>query len=111
VLIGGDQGALAVLRGGSEWAAVHLAFRLEDSNLWKLAAFPQFLRRCFAASYGRGSVATVAKDSLLDPAESNLAAQVPGIERELPAFARRSRGLAVPLLVLALLLLAIRVYL
>jgi hypothetical protein len=111
VLIGSEKRPLAVLRGAADWASVHVAFDLKDSNLFKLAAFPQFVRRCFAASYGRKAQPVVAPGSLLDPAESILAEQAPvPANRALRSFSEEPTGLSVAFLILGLLLLAIRVY-
>ena len=50
----GDQRVpLGVLVDGGTTASMHLAFRLQDSNLPLLAAFPQLLRRAFVRSYGK----------------------------------------------------------
>ena len=110
-LIHGADGPLALLFPGDESASVHLAFELEDSNFFKLAAFPQFVRRSFAQAYGRKAVPQIVSGALLDPSESRLIRQGPQVaERPLPQFAVLSTALAVPLLLLALLFLAIRTY-
>ena len=110
-LIEGVDGPLALLIPGEEFASVHLAFELGNSNFFKLAAFPQFVRRSFARAYGRKAVPVLVEGALLDPVESRLSREgALAADRPLPQFAVLSTALAVPLLVLALLFLAIRAY-
>ncbi len=109
-LLRGAQQDLIVVAETAETASVHAAFRLGDSNFALLAAFPQFLRRCYVRAYGRKAQAQVAEGSLLDAAESDLAGDERPAARPLPEFQVPATPLAVPLLLLALLLLAIRVY-
>ena len=53
VLVRADHGPLIVVDEGERWTSVHASFRLSDSNFWRLPAFPQFIRRCFARSVPR----------------------------------------------------------
>lgn len=113
-LIVGEHGALGVLTKTSAGASVHTAFRLSDSNLALLAAFPQLVRRSFAASYGAMAKPRLAPTNLLSAAESDLRASwhgEPPPDRPLPAFGADGDSLAVPLLLLALAALVLRVYL
>jgi len=109
-LLRGAQQDLIVVAETAESASVHAAFRLVDSNFALLAAFPQFLRRCYVRAYGRQAEARVAEDSLLDANESDLSAADRPVVRPLPVFRTPATPLAVPLLLLALLLLAVRIY-
>ncbi|MHC4079172.1 MAG: hypothetical protein ACYST0_12115, partial [Planctomycetota bacterium] len=109
-LLRGAQQDLIVVAETAETASVHAAFRLADSNFALLAAFPQFLRRCYVRAYGQKAQARVAADSLLDAAESDLASGERPAARPLPGFHMPATPLAVPLLLLALLLLVFRVY-
>ncbi|MEM7198670.1 MAG: VWA domain-containing protein [Planctomycetota bacterium] len=115
-LIRAAHGPLAVLSRDptSEPAAasVHVAFRLSDSNFALLPAFPQFVRRSFARSFGAGDGAVPGSDSLLSAAESDLRPPSTGrpAERPLPAFGAPSVPLAPGLLLLALAALALRVW-
>ena len=116
-LLGGDPGILGVVVDRPESASVHLAFRLGDSNLFKLAAFPQLLRRAFARSFGAEARPQLVGEPLLDAAESDLAGalasgdlRAAAPDRDLPVFATPATRLALPLLVLALVLLAVRAY-
>ena len=109
VLVQGEAGPLVALR--PDGRGVHVAFRLAQSNLGLLPAFPQFLRRCFAAAHGEAGRPQLAATNLLRPAESDLgpgaAAPAP---RPLPAFGVPPVELAVPLLLLALFAMAVRIY-
>lgn len=116
-LLRGDSGVLGVVVDGPDSSSVHLAFRLGESNLFKLAAFPQFVRRAFARSFGAEARPRLVGDPLLDAGESDLsgaAGGVPGVaaqaDRPLPVFATPATRLALVLLVLALLFLAVRAY-
>lgn len=107
----GDHGPLLVVDEGEDRAAVHAAFRLTDSNLPLLAAFPQLLRRAFARSYGRKARPVVSDEALLDAAESDLrVAHGATSSRPLPEPASPDVSLVVPLLVLAMAAVALRVY-
>ena len=117
VLMDGDSGPLGLVVGGGDAKSVHLAFRLGESNFYKLAAFPQFVRRAFARSFGAEASWRRVGASLLDAGESNLrgpsGAPLGASRREdrpLPGFATPSSRLALPLLVLALLFVALRAY-
>ena len=109
-LLRSAQQDLIVVAETAETASVHAAFRLQDSNFALLAAFPQFLRRCYVRAYGRQVKARIAPDNLLDAAESDLSGGDRPEARPLPVFETPATPLAVPLLLLALLLLAIRIY-
>jgi hypothetical protein len=109
-LLWAEHGPLAVVVDGPEHSSVHLSFRLADSNFAMLAAFPQFLRRCFARAY-RSAPAAAAPGALLDAAESDLRERAAdAADRPLPAFGEEGRSLAAWLLVAALLLLAARAW-
>lgn len=98
---------LAVVAGQGDIASVHFAFRLADSNLPLLAAFPQLLRRVFVRCYGRGAAPRVTTDP---PAadELDLRTLAMAQERSLPPFAGRPVDLTPACLLLALLALACR---
>lgn len=91
VAIGGEP---LVWRGGQPLLSVHrgrrvvqCAFRLPDANLWLLAAFPQLLRRAYAAAHADVAAVRMAPDNLLDAAESDLrASSGAAANRPLPAF-------------------------
>lgn len=117
VLLGGDAGVLGLVLDGKDSSSVHLAFRLGESNFFKLAAFPQFVRRAFARSYGSRAESRLFGEPLLDTAESDLSGGSSGgtnpirqTDRPLPVFATPATRLALPLLVLAVLFLAVRAY-
>ncbi len=105
----GERVPLGVLVDGGDTASVHFAFRLEDSNLPLLAAFPQLLRRSFVRSYGQ-PVASIASPSLSPVAERNLTLSVEGNDRDLPQFAAVDRGLARWFVLLGLLALSLRAF-
>ena len=117
VLFEGDSGPLGLVVGVGKAKSIHLAFRLGESNFYKLAAFPQFVRRAFARSFGAEASWRRLGPALLDARESNLGgvlgaflgAQIRG-NRPLPGFATPSSRLALPLLVLALLFVVLRAY-
>lgn len=111
VLLWGTGGALMVLAGAGASRSLHIAFQLADSNLPLLPAFPQLLRRAFARCYGDQSRARLATGNLLSASESDLHLMMPRpLDRPLPAFGLPGTSLSVPLLLLALLALAGRVY-
>lgn len=109
VLVHGEAGPLVALR--PDGRGVHFAFRLAQSNLGLLPAFPQFLRRCFAAAHGEAGRPQLAATNLLRSAESDLRpASVAPPSRPLPTFGAPPVELAVPLLLLALFAMALRIY-
>ncbi|MEZ5963642.1 MAG: hypothetical protein R3F56_07325 [Planctomycetota bacterium] len=66
---------------------VQCAFRLTDANLWLLPAFPQLLRRAYAAAHAEVAAVRSHPDNLLAPAESDLRNWTgAGQDRPLPAF-------------------------
>ena len=110
-LIQGERGALMVLVEGEERATIHTAFRMSDSNIGLLPAFPQLLRRSLSRAYGQPALPRPVLPRLLSLLESDLrGGEVRPGDRPLRAFGRPGRSLAVPLLILALLCLAVRVY-
>jgi hypothetical protein len=95
--------------GAGDVASVHFAFRLQDSNLPLLAAFPQLLRRAFVRAYGPGAAPRV----LTPPpaaGEQDLAAPARGDARELPEFGTPPQDLSSWCLALALAALALRAF-
>lgn len=98
---------LAVVAGRGDVASVHFAFRLADSNLPLLAAFPQLLRRAFVRCHGRGAAPVVATPPP-DPGELDLRQAAAASERPLPPFAAAPVDLSVACLLLGLLALACR---
>ena len=112
-LVAAEHGPLMVVDEGQEWTSVHAAFRLGDSNLPLLPAFPQLLRRCYSRSFQGQAEASLAPRNLLSPAESDLRRLAPEeayLERPLGPVGRPGTSLVVPLLLLALAALAVRVY-
>ena len=112
-LITAEHGPLMVVDEGEIWTSVHFAFRLGDSNLPLLPAFPQLLRRSFARSFRDLARATPSPANLLSPEESDLrrrATEEAYRERPLPALGEAGTSLVVPLLLLALGAAALRVY-
>ena len=110
-LISGERGPLMVVVESGDRATVHTAFRMADSNIGLLPAFPQLLRRSLSRAYGEPARPRPEPPRLLSPAESELrhaAGQVRN--RPLPEFGRDGSSLAVPVLLLGLLALAVRVY-
>jgi hypothetical protein len=98
---------LAVVAGTGDVASVHFAFRLADSNLPLLAAFPQLLRRAFVRCHGRGA-APVVVTTPPEPGELDLRQAAPASERPLPPFAPAPVDLSVACLLVGLLALACR---
>jgi hypothetical protein len=97
------------LEDGSETASVHLAFRLQDSNLPLLAAFPQLLRRSFVRSYGE--VVTEVGGADPPPAgEQDLLHSVRSESRPLPEFGGKELSLARWFVLAGLLMLAVRAF-
>lgn len=109
---GGPPEPLLVYVAGPEGiASLHAAFRLQDSSLWMLAAFPQLLRRSLLRAYGEAAAIVPDPQNLTATSESDLQQRGGGTDRPLPAFATEGRNLTVWCLVLALLLLALRSWL
>jgi len=103
----GTTAPLAVLVHGPVASSVHFAFRLQDSNLGLLPAFPQLLLRSFRAGYGHGK--GIAPPILSPLAEADLrgdGSDTP--DRPLPPFPEPARDLGPHCMLLALLLLAVR---
>lgn len=105
----GRREPLAVVVATGDVASVHFAFRLQDSNLPLLAAFPQLLRRAFVRSYGAGAAPRV-----LTPApgarEQDLLQPARAADRPLPAFGTEDRDLSPWVLVVGLCALALRAF-
>lgn len=98
---------LAVIAGDAECASVHFAFRLQDSNLPLLAAFPQLLRRAFVRCYGAGAALSVRSEPPA-PGELDLRTATVGQDRLLPPFAGADTALAPWCVLAGLLALAMR---
>lgn len=80
----GGQPLIAVRPGRR---AVQCAFRLTDANLWLLPAFPQLLRRAYAAAHAEVAAVRLAADNLVDAAESDLRSWPGGaVDRPLPTW-------------------------
>lgn len=104
---GGPNVPLAVVCGTRDRASIHFGFRLQDSNLPLLPAFPQLLRRAFLRCYGTGSELQVA--TAPSPAgEQDLQHLAAGPDRSLPDFGTPDLDLAPLLLGLGLGALALR---
>ncbi len=103
----GARTPLAVVVDGGDTASVHFAFRLQDSNLPLLAAFPQLLRRAFVRCHGSAAALAVTTPA---PAagEQDLRTAATGADRPLPPFAAPDRDLAALCLLAGLLALALR---
>jgi hypothetical protein len=108
-ILDGDGAPLAVAVERAEGRSVHLGFRLEDSNLPYLAAFPQFLRRAFL--WLQPERIPPRELGVIPVAEADLRRGPAAENRPLPEFSRPGAGLAAPLLLLAVLLLAVRAHL
>ncbi|MFT4516211.1 MAG: hypothetical protein ACI91B_004933 [Planctomycetota bacterium] len=100
---------LGVLVDGGDTASVHLAFRLQDSNLPLLPAFPQLLRRAFVRSYGEAAT-SIAGPTASPASERDLSAPAAGEDRGLPEFAGTEQGLAQWFVLAGLLALALRAF-
>jgi hypothetical protein len=101
---------LAVVAGSPGLASVHFGFRLQDSNLPLLPAFPQLLRRAFLRCYGTD--AKVRRVGAPPPAgEQDLWNLARGADRPLPEFASPERDLAPWLLFGGLIALVLRGFL
>ena len=112
VLIRGEHGPLMTVDERVDGSAsLHCAFRLDDSNLPLLAAFPQLLRRAYARSYGTAAQASIGEGALCRAAESDLRGPVRRpADRPLPDFGTPGLELAPWLLAVAALLLVVRLY-
>jgi len=108
VLVWAEEGPLLGLRRTASGAFLHAAFRLGDSNLPLLAAFPQLLRRAYAAAWGVQDQPPV-RGHGVDAAESVLV-QASGSDRPLQPFGDPPVELGPWLLALAAALVAARVY-
>lgn len=97
---------LAVVCGDGSRASVHFAFRLADSNLPLLAAFPQLLRRAFVRCHGLA--APPRWDAVPPPGEQDLRSAATAEDRPLPKFATGDTDLAGICLWVGLLALALR---
>ena len=106
---GDGREPLAVIVRGRGTASVHFAFRLQDGNLWSLAAFPQLLRRAFVTSYGTAAVAA-AKSPAPAAGEIDLTRRVEAPDRPLPQFAGADLLLARWFVLAGLVLLALRAW-
>jgi hypothetical protein len=106
---GGPNVPLAVVCGGADLASVHFAFRLQDSNLPLLPAFPQLLRRAFVRTYGAGA-ALRAVTPVPAVGEQDLSRSAHAPDRPLPAFGTPDRNLAPWLLFAGLVALALRAF-
>lgn len=112
-LLFGEHGPLLVAEETPAGYSVHASFRLSDSNLALLPAFPQLVRRTFARAFGAAAGPRLSPANLLDARESRLQRLAPPaayVDRPLPEFGAPGTSLAVPLLVLALAAVALRVY-
>jgi hypothetical protein len=100
---------LAVVAGDDNLASVHFAFRLQDSNLPLLSAFPQLLRRAFVRCYGAAAKLKV-RSPATAPGEQDLERRAAGADRPLPPFGTPDRELAAWSLLLGLCALALRAF-
>lgn len=106
---GGRREALAVVVGDGDVASVHFAFRLQDSNLPLLAAFPQLLRRAFVRSYGAGAAPRVLT-AAPGAGEQDLLRPATAPDRPLPAFGTEDEDLSPWFLLAGLCALAVRAF-
>lgn len=104
---GGERLPLAVVVPGDQ-TSVHFAFRLQDSNLALLPAFPQLLRRAFVGSFGIAH-AIQPPGPPVPTTETDLRHLAKG-GRPLPRFGSPAQELGGWCLLAALLALAIRAY-
>lgn len=100
---------LGVVVDQGDTASVHLAFRLEDSNLPLLPAFPQLLRRAFVRSYGKAQT-SIATPQVPPLGERDLTARVQADDRPLPAFGQPEVVLTRWFVAAGLLALAFRAF-
>jgi hypothetical protein len=98
---------LAVFVGDAQLGSVHFAFRLQDSNLPLLPAFPQLLRRAFVRCYGT-AMALQATSPPPAAGEQDLTQPATAPDRPLPSFATKDLDLAPWCLLLGLCALALR---
>lgn len=105
----GEIVPLAVAVRGQAATSIHFAFRLADSNLALLPAFPQLLRRAMLAAHGDGVRIEVADP--VPAAESDLSALPGPGGRPLPPLRTPGRALAAWFLLGALGLLVVRAWL
>ncbi|MEO6595508.1 MAG: hypothetical protein ABIP94_12215 [Planctomycetota bacterium] len=105
----GQRVPLAVVVGDEHLASVHFAFRLQDSNLPLLAAFPQLLRRAFVRAYGTGAQLEARVEA---PAagEQDLFDRAVGVDRPLPPFGTPDQDLAALCLLAGLAALTLRAF-
>lgn len=105
----GTRLPLAVVSGSGSRQSVHFAFRLADSNLPLLPAFPQLLRRAFVASHG---TAAQAVDLGQPPpaGEVDLRQVAAAVDRPLPPFGAPPRPLAGWLWLVSLACLSLRAW-
>ena len=107
---GGERLPIAVIAAGEERASLHFGFRLQDSNLPLLAAFPQLLRRAFVRCYG--AAAELRDPSPPPPAgEQDLHDGAVASDRPLPPFGSPPQPLGGWLMLAGLLALVLRVWL
>lgn len=106
---GDNRVPLGVLVDAGETASVHLAFRLKDSNLPLLPAFPQLLRRAFVRSYGQTET-SIATTPVPPASEHDLTATAKAADRNLPPFQGQDVGLARWFVCLGLMALALRAF-
>ncbi len=97
---------LMVLVAGEHSASLHTAFRLQDSNLPLLPAFPQLLRRVWLAGLGASMGIDLPKPP--DLMEANLQRLPPAADGALPVFGQPGLDLAPWCLLAAALLLSLR---
>ncbi len=100
---------LAVVVGDERLASVHFAFRLQDSNLPLLPAFPQLLRRAFVRAYGVAAQLRVLSP-VVAAGEQDLMTRAAGEDRPLPPFSTPARGVAAWWLLVGLVALAVRAF-
>ncbi|MEY4674930.1 MAG: hypothetical protein RL148_2714 [Planctomycetota bacterium] len=104
----GQAVPLAVAVRGAAATSVHFAFRLADSNLALLPAFPQILRRAMLTAHGEA--ARIRATDPVPAGESDLT-RLPGAqERPMPPLRTPGRALAAWFLLGALALLALRAW-
>ncbi|MEO0481067.1 MAG: hypothetical protein AAF196_16470 [Planctomycetota bacterium] len=121
VLLRGRDGPLLVSWEDDGGRSLHAAFRLEDSNLWRLPAFPRLLRRAVRwLILGQAAPLEPSATGLLNRSESlgfperriSPVSQEDPTELLAAGFpllpADPGRSLAAPLVVLAILLLGLR---
>lgn len=103
----GSNAPLAVVEEGARGNAYHFAFRLQDSNLGLLAAFPQMLLRCYEQSQP-GPRAVSRRKPGIPASESDLSEIAPSTSRTGVRWAAQSADLSAWCAALALTLLALR---